>query len=270
MVARRGRRGVRPGRCRDAPSRVALIALRMSRIDERPEDRDDDRGDEALTSVKPICWASQPPTIPPRMPTTMFGRQPRAVRPPTSAPEIAPGDEADDDPADEAISMVAVMPWAASHGRGSRDRRDDEASGWVWWAACFAPVDRRRSGRRASRASRARVASPNDRQALAAEDLEDRLTDRARAPRGRRPGRVSARSSRTIVGAAATRRGQTGFGAVAREIRRRSCPTTSRMNVGQQLVESPGGVAGRQSLGRGRRAPGTRVRAGGGCALVAR
>ncbi len=43
-----------------------------------------------LVGPKPSWAASQPPTTPPMMPMTMFGRQPRAVRPPTSAPDRAP------------------------------------------------------------------------------------------------------------------------------------------------------------------------------------
>ena len=42
------------------------------------------------TSLNPIWVASQPPIRPPMIPMTMLGRQPRAVLPPTSAPEIAP------------------------------------------------------------------------------------------------------------------------------------------------------------------------------------
>ena len=221
---REGRRscvdGKRRRRERDRRQLGLAIALRTSRIDQRAEHRDDDRGDEPWAWPKPICVASQPPSTPPRMPTTTFGRQPRAVLPPTQRARDRARDEADDDPADESMfSMRRSIPQVAQAARHrGQDRLADDAaattaSGWVWCAACRAPGDDHDAAIGEPRRRGPRSRSGTARQAVAAQELEDRLADCPE--RVERPGAVGIAlrlaSSRTIVGAAATRRGQTGL-----------------------------------------------------------
>ena len=69
---------------RDAVTSSSADGVEDEADDERPEDGDDDRGDEALDLAEAhLLVASQPPMTPPMIPTTMLGRQPRAVLPPT-------------------------------------------------------------------------------------------------------------------------------------------------------------------------------------------
>ncbi len=104
---------------------------------------------------------------------------------------------------------------------------------------------------------------PELRLAVAAEDLEHRLPHLARGHRGRRRGeRPSARSSRGIVCAAATRSGQTGSARYA-AIAASSMPTTRRRNVsrrsaGRSRVDRapPAGRPGRRRRSRRRAASG--------------
>ena len=176
----RGDRGVRP----TEPGRaVALvIALRTRRMTTEPKMATTTAAMKPWMWLKPSCVASQPPMRPPRMPTTMFGRQPRAVEPPTRAPEMAPARK----PTTIQPTMFISAQWASSGSSDGRGHVEEvttaptKASGWVWWAAWRAPsMTTIRPSR--SRASRASVAVAEDRQARPAEDLQDRLADRRRA-----------------------------------------------------------------------------------------
>ena len=210
------------------------------------------------------------------MPTTMFGRQPRAVLPPSSAPEMAP-----------AMKPTTIQPMrlmssmaSVSHGQPVRRRKSrtasTTASGWVWWAACRAPgmTTIRPSARRASSAT---VASRNTGRLVAAEDLEDRLADRAERARATRPG-----SALRLELAHDRRRGRDPerpdrVGPVARPGRPSLMPTTRRHERREQrrrgrpaarsarssLVE-PGGVVARRRAASGR----PRTRRPGGSAGV--
>ena len=149
------------------------------------------------------------------IPTTMFGRQPRAVLPPTSAPEIAPAKKPTTiHPMKFISSMGRVLhDWpgpaarALRPGTPRRPATNCVGVGVVGGVAGAVDDDDAAVGQPPVEA-RGRVAE--DRQARAAEELEDRLADGARAGRARRPGSASASSSRRIVPAAAARRGQTG------------------------------------------------------------
>ena len=72
----------------------------------------------------------------------MFGRQPRAVEPPTRAPEIAPARKPTTIQPTTFISSTSGSSCGSSDGRGqSRKSRTarTKASGWVWCAAWRAP-----------------------------------------------------------------------------------------------------------------------------------
>ena len=142
----------------------------------------------------------------------MFGRQPRAVVPPTSAPEMRAGEEADDDPADDPqVSMAGSIAWRRSRTRQSQERQDrgDHRVGM----GVVRGVPRARDHddpavgqpgvERVVAAAEAGRLSPPSSWRTGWRTLAERLERAAGIA-------LSASSSRTIVGAAATRSGQTG------------------------------------------------------------
>ena len=80
------------GRCRWCQRRrsFGLSASRMTRTTIAPMTATIVAAMKPGPRSNPSWAASQPPTIAPRTPTTTLGRQPRAVRPPTTAPDRAP------------------------------------------------------------------------------------------------------------------------------------------------------------------------------------
>ena len=114
--------------------------------------------------------------------------------------------------------------------------RATNASGCVWWAACRAPgIVTTRPSR--SRASRARVASPNG-AALSPPRIWSTGWRTSPSAASDADSLVSARSSRIVVPTAAARRGQIGS---ARNAARSGSgiPTISRMNVASASSRSP-------------------------------
>ena len=191
-------------------SRVVESALRTSRTTSEP------RTATTIAAMKPLTWAEahllrQPAADHATEDADDDVRQAAPGRPPpTSAPEMAP-----------AMRPTTIQPRMSmssigrvSHGRERRlseeraTRLDDRVGmGVVGGVAGAGDDDDPAVGE--ARVERP-VASREGRQAVAAEQLEDRLadaTERARAPA---VAPASTRSSRAIVGAAATRSGQTG------------------------------------------------------------
>ena len=186
----------------------------------------------------PAVVTSQPPMTPPTMPMTMFGRQPRAVRPPTSAPEMAPANSPTTiQPRMSMLGMALV--W---HGRYGHVRKASTAAtnasgmgvvGGVAGALDEGDPPIREARSPAPRSPRGRPAgwpspriwrtgcrtAPRASSEAAGSSFGIELAqDRAGRGRAERPDRV---------------------GSVRREGLRRTCPTTSAMNIARAPSRSP-------------------------------